>query len=69
MGDWVSGPDMAAELGITRQALHKQVGMLAHDGLAVRRGRLWRYHRQLVLKHYDAYISHWRSDSPRDRYR
>lgn len=63
--EWISGPAMAAELGISRQALLKQTPMLAHDRLATRQGRLWRYHRASVLKHYDCYITNWRHDSPR----
>lgn len=69
MGEWISGPEMAELLHISRQALHKQTPMIAHDGLARRHGRRWLYSREQVLRHYDAYISHWRWDSPRDAYR
>jgi flavorubredoxin len=69
MDEWVSGPEMAAQLKISRQMLHKVTPLLAYDRLAERHGRLWKYNRAKVLNHYDCYISHWRPDSPRDALR
>jgi flavorubredoxin len=68
MDEWVSGPEMAAQLKISRQQLHKITPLLAYDRLAQRHGRLWKYHRQELVRLYDNYVN-WRADSPRDALR